>query len=283
MFSKDKYLKDINERFSGKTKDLLVEQVELFFKNENVSKNMYDVGEDVFLKKGTFIHGIFGGLDDFDFTLENGFVSSDFTSEPRENKICNSVGMWNIKEDILLNDYINLYSGFTITYSIGRGPDALLKSELVPYHKFDEFTERINDDFDVWTYWGDKTKEVSFIPSLVSSKRQIAFILNMDSEYSKKLAYNDVWNLNFDEEVLADFLDYRYKGKFINNDRLYRNASTTDRESAIMFGLPASLIEGVFVGRKIESDIESLNYIKSKLPDCYVCNLDGKVIIGNKR
>ena len=283
MFSKDKYLKDINERFSGKTKDLLVEQVELFFKNENVSKNMYDVGEDVFLKKGTFIHGIFGEIDNFDFTLENGFVSSDFTSEPRENKICNSVGMWNIKEDILLNDYINLYSGFTITYSIGRGPDALLKSELVPYHKFDEFTERINDDFDVWTYWGDKTKEVSFIPSLVSSKRQIAFILNMDSEYSKKLAYNDVWNLNFDEEVLADFLDYRYKDKFINNDRLYRNASTTDRESAIMFGLPASLIEGVFVGRKIENDIESLNYIKSKLPDCYVCNLDGKVIIGNKR
>lgn len=283
MYSKDKYLKDINERFSGKTRDLLVEQVELFFKNENVIKNKYDVGEDVFLKKGTFIHGIFGELDNFDFTLENGFVSTDFTSEPRENKICNSVGMWNIKEDILLKDYIKLYSGFTITYSIGRGPEATLKSELIPYHKFDEFTEKLNNDEDVWTYWGDKTKEVSFIPSLVSSKRQIAFILNMSSEYSRKLAYNDVWNLNFDEEILTDFLDYRYKDKFINNDRLNRNASTTDRESAIMFGLPASLIEGVFVGRKIENDIESLNYIKSKLPDCYVCNLDGKVIIGNKR
>lgn len=283
MYSKDKYLADINERFSGKTRDLLVEQVELFFQDILVDKNKYDVGEDVFLKKGTFIHGIFGELDNFDFTLENGFVSTDFTSEPRENKICNSVGMWNIKEDILFKDYIKLYSGFTITYSIGRGPDALLKSELVPYHKFDEFTEKLNDDFDVWTYWGDKTKEVSFIPSLVSSKRQIAFILNMDSEYSKRLAYNDVWNLEVDEEVLTDFLDYRYKDKFINNDRLNRNAATTDRESAIMFGLPASLIEGVFVGRKIENDIESLNYIKSKLPDCYICNLDGKVIVGNKR
>ena len=49
-----------------------------------------------------------------------------------------------------------------------------------------------------------------------------------------------------------------------------------------MFGLPSSLIEGVFVGRKIEQDKEALNYIKSKLPDCYICNLDGKVIIGNK-
>lgn len=223
----------------------------------------------------------FGELDNFDFILENGFVAVDFTSEPRANKICNSVGMWNIKEDILLKDYINLYSGFTITYSIGRGLEAVLKSELIPYHKFDGFTEKLNNDESVWTYWGDKTKEVFFIPSLVSDKRQIAFILNIDSDYAKSLAYNDVWNLDFDEDILTSFLDYRYKDKFINNDRLNRNASTTDRESAIMFGLPTTLIEGVFVGKKIENDKKSLEYIKSKLPDCYICNLDGRVIIGN--
>ena len=57
---------------------------------------------------------------------------------------------------------------------------------------------------------------------------------------------------------------------------------STDRESAIIFGLPPRLIEGVFVGRELEQDKESLNYIKEKLPDCYICNLDGKVIIGNK-
>ena len=121
-----------------------------------------------------------------------------------------------------------------------------------------------------------------FIPSLVSNKRQIAFILNMDSDYAKKLSYNDVWNLDFDDETLKPFLDYRYIDKFINQDRLNRNALTTDRESAIMFGLPSSLIEGVFVGRKIENNIESLNYIKEKLPECYICNLDGEVIVGNK-
>ena len=27
-----------------------------------------------------------------------------------------------------------------------------------------------------------------------------------------------------------------------------------------------------------EKDNNSLNYIKSKLPDCYICNLGGKVI-----
>ena len=48
-----------------------------------------------------------------------------------------------------------------------------------------------------------------------------------------------------------------------------------------MFGLPSKLIEGVFVGRKIEEDRDALNYIKTRLPDCYICNLDGKVIVGN--
>lgn len=278
--NKEKYLKDIEERFNGKTKEVLINQVELFYSDkEEIIKNKYNIGDDVKLSKGTFIHGIFGEIENFDFTINNGFISTDFTSEPRSNKICNSVGMWNIQEDMLLKDYINQYSGFTISYSIGRGPESKTISKLIPYHKFDEITEKINNDEEIWMYWGDQTKEIRFIPSLVSDKRQIAFILNMNSEYAKKLAYNDVWNLDFDEEVLSPFLNYRYVEKFINEDRINKDASTTDRESAIMFGLPSKLIEGVFVGKKIENDSNSLNYIKSKLPDCYICNLDGKVIM----
>ena len=279
---KEKYLNDIKTRFTGKTQELLINQLELFYQGGQITKTKYNVGDEVKLKKGTFIHGIFGLLDNFDFTIENGFISSDFTAEPRSNKINNSVGFWNIQEDVLLKDYIYNYSGFTITYSVGRGPEAKQVSELIPYHKFDEVTEKINDDDNIWTFWGDKTKEVSFIPSLVANKRQIAFILNMESDYAKKLSYNDVWNLEFDEEVLTNFLDSRYVEKFITNDRINRTAATTDRESSIMFGLPSSLIEGVFVGRKIENDKKALEYIKSKLPDCYICNLDGKVILGNK-
>ena len=80
--------------------------------------------------------------------------------------------------------------------------------------------------------------------------------------------------------TVKPFIDYRYFEKFIK-ERLNRNALTTDRETAIMFGLPPSLIEGIFVGRILEKDKDALAYIKSKLPDCYICNLDGKVIIGN--
>lgn len=180
-----------------------------------------------------------------------------------------------------LREYIELYSGFTITYTIGRGPGSKEITELVPYHKFDEYTEKINDDENIWMYWGDQTKEVRFIPSLVANKRQIAFILNMESEYAKEMAKNNVWNPTLSEETVKPFIDYRYYEKFLQ-DRLNRTAQTTDRETAIMFGLPPKLIEGVFVGRKIEKDKEALKHIKEKLPDCYICNLDGKVIIGNK-
>ena len=280
MNNEKKYLSDIEKRFEGKTKEVLVNHVKLFYSNTNdIVKNKYNIGEEVKLNKGTFIHGIFGGLENFDFIVKNGFIAVDFTDDTRSNKICNSVGMWNIREDMLLKNYIHQYSGFTISYSIGRGPESKTESRLIPYHRFDEVTEKINNNEEIWMYWGNQTKEVRFIPSLVSDKRQIAFILNMDSDYAKKLAYDDVWNTEFDEETLTPFLDYRYVEKFINQDRVNRDASTTDRESAIMVGLPAKLIEGIFVGRKIENDKEALEYIKSKLPDCYICNLDGIVIL----
>lgn len=72
-------------------------------------------------------------------------------------------------------------------------------------------------------------------------------------------------------------MDYRYFSKFVNL-RLEKAVSTTDREPAIMFGLPIELVEGIFVGKKIDGDKASLDYIKSKLPNCYICNLDEKVI-----
>ena len=264
MNKKEKYLNDIEKNFKGKGKELLTKHVELFYDNTNIIKNKYQIGDQVLLKKDSFIHGIFGGLENFDYSVDNGFIAIDFTDKERNNKIRLSVGMWKIKEDILLKDYINQYSGFTISYSIGRGPDAKIKSELVPYHQFDEITEKINNNEEIWMYWGEQTKEVRFIPSLVSDKRQIAFILNMESDYAKRLAYDDVWNNDFDEETLKPFLDEHYREKFLCEDRIKRDARTTDREAAIMFGLPAKLIEGVFIGRKIEKDKEALKYIKEK-------------------
>lgn len=281
MNDKEKYLQDVNNRFNGEVKKILESQIELFYDNSKVIlKNKYKLGEDVKLAKGTFLHGIPGLLDNFDWIVENGFIANEFTKGESYKKIKNSIGMWNIKNDCLLRDYIIDYSGFTITYTLGRSPDSEKVSRLIPYHKFDEETEKINNDENIWMYYGDQTKEVRFLPSLVSDRRQIAFILNMDSEYAKKMAFADIWNLDISDNLLSPFLDYRYNDKFLD-ERKNKNASTTDRESSIMFGLPASLIEGVLVGRKIEHEKESLDYIKKRLPECYICNLDGKVIVDN--
>lgn len=283
MNNKEQYIKYANEAFKGEALDLVLNQIELFYSDINIEKRKYSKGEDVELSKGTFLHGIRNGFGEFEWIVDNGFISTDFStiSVKGLNKIKNSVGMWNLKEDIYLRDYILDYSGFTITYKLGRGPEAKTLSKLIPYHKFDEETEKLNDDENVYLWWGEKTKEVTYLPSLVSNKSQIAFILNTDSEYAKKMVYADVWNTKINNETLTEFLDERYYPHFIES-RLNKNASTTDRESSIMFGLPSKLIEGVLVGRNTENNSDSLKFIKSKLPDCYICNIDGKVIVGNK-
>ena len=276
--NKQNYIEYAKKTFQGKALELVLNNIELFYKNEKIEKNKYQVGEEVKLKKGTYMHGIPGLLDNFDWIVENGFISNDFTEENIHNKIRHSIGMWVIQKDCLLQEYIKNYSGFTITYTIGRGPGSKEVTKLIPYHKFDEETEKINDDENIWMYWGDQTKEIRFMPSLVSNKRQIAFILNMESDYAKEMIKKDVWNIELAEEELKEFLDYRYYENFLK-ERVNRTAQTTDRESAIIFGLPSSLIEGVLVGRKLEQDKESLKHIKEKLPDCYICNIDGKIIV----
>ena len=277
---KDKYIEYANKTFKGKALELVLNNIELFYNPDvEINKNKYYVGEDVFLKKGTFMHGIREGFGEFDWIVENGFISTDFSESavPGQNKIKNSVGVWNIKKDTLLKDYIIDYSGFTIVCKKGRGLELYHESFLIPYHKFDEITEKVNDDPDIYIWWGYKTKEVTYLPSLVSNKSQIAFILNTDSDYAKELSYADVWNTELEADTLEEFLDYRYYPKFLDL-RFNKDASTTDRESAIIFGLPSNLIEGVLVGRKYEFDEKMLSKIKELLPNCYICNLDGKVI-----
>lgn len=276
--NKEKYIEYAKKTFQGKALELVLNNIELFYEKKEIKKNKYHVGEEVKLKKGTYMHGIPGLLDNFDWIVENGFISNDFTEENIHNKIRHSIGMWVIQKDCLLQDYIKEYSGFTITYTIGRGPGSKEVTKLIPYHKFDEETEKINNDENIWMYWGDQTKEIRFMPSLVSNKRQIAFILNMESDYAKEMIKKDVWNIELVEEELKEFLDYRYYENFLK-ERVNRTAQTTDRESAIIFGLPSSLIEGVLVGRKLEQDKDSLKHIKEKLPDCYICNIDGKIIV----
>ena len=46
----------------------------------------------------------------------------------------------------------------------------------------------------------------------------------------------------------------------------------------MLFGIPSNLIEGILVGKTYEKDKNVLNEIKRLLPNCYICNLEGKVV-----
>lgn len=283
MKTRQEYEKYINEKFTGQAKELLLKNVELYYKKIIINKNNYNIGDSIYLKKGTFIHGLGGTPDSyndfriFDYVCQNGFIGGDFNNRPTV-KIYNSVGMWNIKNDTYLKDYIKLYSGVTVKYRVGDRERGLTDYyELVPHNQIEKRFIELNNDKDVWQWSAEQTKEVRFLPSLFSDKNQIAFILNMDNNYAKEIAKQDVWNKELRQKNIMKYFCSEYflpellEGNF--------NASTTNREAAIMFGITPRLIEGVLVGRLIEKDKEKLKYIKSKLPNCYICNLDGIVIL----
>ena len=239
---KDNYIKYAKENFEGKALELVLNNIELYYKDDiNTEKNRYNIGEDVFVKKGTFLHGLGGSSDSynnfkiFDYVVENGFIGGDFNNRPTV-KILNSVGMWNIRKDQLLKDYIKDYSGVTIKYRVGNREIGLTDYyELCNCDNMEMRLKELNNNEEVWQWSCEQTKEVRFVPSLFSDKNQIAFILNMESDYAKECARYDVWNPEFRNEDIMKYFCYKYflpemlEGNF--------NAATTDRESAIMFGL----------------------------------------------
>ena len=278
MNNKEKYVEHANKIFKGKAKNMIINQINMFYELRQVNKTKYEIGDDVYLKKHTFLHGLGLRPDGFDFVVENGFICQDFEIKTN-NKIFNSVGMWNIQKDCYLRDYIKFYSGGTIKYYELIDDERIEKYIVSSFGELDKDTIKVNNMKNVWMWQAEQTKEVRFMPSLVSDKVQIGFILNMSSDYAKKLCYCDVYNKEFKEDILKYFCVDFFVDELMTKSR---TPQTTDRESSIFFGLPPTLIEGVLVGRKIENDIDKLNYIKNKLPDCYICNLDGKVIMGNK-
>lgn len=275
---KEQFIKELKNKFkfNRKTFNLFLEHIKNFEIAEEKyeqKKHSYKVGEDVLLKKGTFLHGTRKGYEGLELILENGFLSTNiFNPNGKAQKTPYCVSMWNIQNDIYLKDYVNLYSGMTIKYTNFNDTPT---TKLVPYNKLDKEMEN-SRKVDFWMWTAEQTKEIRFLPSLIRDNNQIAFIINIDSEYAKKLIVNDIFDLNFNKKILKTFISDWFIKNFIYAKR---DDFTTNRESAIIFGLPSCFIEGIFVGRIIENDKEKLEHIKKYFPNCYICNLDGKVIM----
>lgn len=280
--SRDEYILNLKKIFEADSKSFkfFLEQIDNYYKcMEKTSWDgaKYKVGDDVLLKQNQLMRGE-GALIDLDderlkFISENGFISPDFTVKyNKEQKTPLCVPVWIIQKDMMLKDYIVNYSGATLRYVYRDGKK---KTKLVPYGKIDEEIDSIRDE-DFWTWNCEQTKEIRFMPSLAKDKIQISFIMNVDNEWGKRLVFNDIFNLKFDKDVLKSFVS-----EWFINDFIYalRDDFTTNREGAVIFGIPSCYIEGVLVGRVYEKDMNMLDKIKKYFPNCYICNLDGKVIV----
>ncbi len=281
--NKEEYIKQVKEKsgLSSQAKEFLLAQINKYYEAKNshyVPNNNYKIGDDVKLKKETLLHGTYKNIDGLKEILKDGLISSWFI-DGRGSKYPSSVGVWNLKQDYLLKDYINYYSGGTVRYF--NHMDSQKETEVIPFDKMDKFIANfISKKYLVWQM--EQTKEARFMPSLVQDIVQIGIIFNADNKYVKDLLKGDVLNpQNVNDELVKDFVNENYYNQFIK-DRINKDDFFTDRESAILFGIPANFIEGILVGRKYENDNKVLKEIKDLIPNVYICNLDGKVIIGNK-
>lgn len=279
--NKEEYIKIVKSKLSGKPKKIMLEQIENYYdvkNSEYISQNRFENGENVLLKKGTLLHGTYKNIEGLKSILDDGLISSWFTYG-RLSKYPSSVGVWNLKEDCLLKDYINFYSGGTIEYKNFDGKK--IKTSVIPYNEMKNIMNVIDTD-QCFRWFIEQTKEARFMPSLVQNLVQIGIIFDNNNKYMENLLKYDILNQNnINDKNVKKFVNPYYYKKFIK-DRLNKDDFFTDRESAILFGIPANFIEGILVGRTYENDKNILEEIKLLLPNCYICNLDGKVIIGNK-
>ncbi len=279
--NKDDYKKVVNKKLHHNSKNIMLKQIDNYYEAKKyiLPKHVYSIGDYVRLPKRTLLHGTYKNIDGLKDILNDGLISSWFI-DGRLSKYPSSVGVWNLKNDYLLKDYINFYSGGTIMFSgiYNNGRDIQKnKTSVIPY---DELSNIVNITYKVdchmWTL--EQTKEARFMPSLVQNRVQIGIIFNGNNKHIRKILKYDILNPRvISDKNVKDFVNPDYYEKFIKS-RKNKDDFFTDRESAVLFGIPSNLIEGILVGRKYEKNQKIKNEIKKLLPNCYICNLDGKVI-----
>lgn len=276
---KEIYIKKANKYFKMKklTRNTFIKQINEFYelnKTFKLEPHKYKIGDEVILKKGTFLHGSRNAMEMLEEIKNDGIISKDFVQEYNKNvktPLCAS--MWNIQEDISLKEYVILYSGATVTLS--TADNKLIDIKLVKYGELDKELEAFKDT-PYWRWIAEQTKESRFMPCLTNNKVNVGFIFNTESTEAKEYIKNDVFNLDLNPKIVKTVLEKWFYTKYIYCEK--RTPLTTNRESAILFGMPSCFIEGILVSREYEQDSNKLEELKSYFPNCYIANLDGIVI-----
>ena len=270
---KEEYIERANKIIKNtNSRKIMINQINTYYKvkGNSIRKHKYSIGDRVLLKKNTLLHGTYKNIEGLREIVKDGLISSWFITG-RGSKYPSSVGVWKLRKDYYLSDYINFYSGGTIRYFNQLNNNK--ETEVISYDDMSNIMDRIkNKGYLVWGM--EQTKEARFMPSLVQDKVQIGIIFR----YNRDILKGDILEVNnINDKDVKEFVNEWYYDRFII-ERKDKDDFFTDREAAIIFGIPANLIEGILVGRKYEADNKILDEIKGLLPNSYICNIDGVVI-----
>ncbi|MBQ2872597.1 MAG: hypothetical protein IJE89_01195 [Bacilli bacterium] len=267
--NKELIIEIAKNKFKGELLETVLNQINTYFELKNsgyVADKKYNLNDDVILNKNHLLHGIGRHSDIVSIFADRGIISQDFLGDDSNHAFCYTSAFWSVKKDISLKEYIENYSGI-----IAKVNDQYLQ---VPYGKLDEFVENMKK-VDHWLWTAESSMEIRFMPSLARNINQIGFIVNMENELCQKLRDNSIFKSNFNKEYSYEFISGKAKEKFLNEGF---NADFFQRADYLIFGVPQNVIEGIVVGRIVENNQDYLNQLKSLFPNCYICNLDGKVI-----
>ena len=267
---KNKYLERVDSfNLNANTKSILKEQIELFYTYKETEKTISN--PEITLTPNNLIHGSRANLETLEIISKTGLISSEFYEEINPNKKKPYViELWDVKENIKLSDWIKKYAGVTIDFKDREGK--IYKSII---SSFDDIKNNIQKESDFRDYIKYQNQEQRFIPNdIVENAATVAFIIEYNN--NDKLIKNDIFNQEFSNQIIKDILPEWFYEKYLKN-RTFDNYET-GREKAILFGIPATMIKGIIVSRKIEKDLNYLKKIKDLFPWCYICNIDGIII-----
>ncbi len=270
---------DINQRhkiekacYNPFVKGIVLEQYENFMEiaqNFQLLSHNYEVGDDVKLYKYSLLHGIRDERQ-FNFILQNGFIASDILERRSMARYPKCANFYNAKRERLLSDYIDEYSGCIIRW-MSKGTDHT-HAEIIPLSKV---TKEMVYNKNAWI--AEQLKESRFMPSKQNNFSIMAFILNMSSSQAQKILKNNISNIEFDDNFAKFFVNNLQYQRFLTKKHIEGDFS--GRESHVIYGVPNCFIEGILVNRDYEKDENKLKMIKTAFPNCYICNLDGRVIV----
>lgn len=267
---KNKYLERVDSfNLNANTKSILKEQIELFYTYKETEKTISN--NEITLTPNNLIHGSRANLETLEIISKTGLISSEFYEEINPNKKKPYViELWDVKENIKLSDWIKKYAGVTIDFKDREGK--IYKSII---SSFDDIKSNIQKESNFRDYIIYQNQEQRFIPNdIVENAATVAFIIEYNN--NDKLIKNDIFNQEFSNQIIKDILPEWFYEKYLKN-RTFDNYET-GREKAILFGIPATMIKGIIVSRKIEKDLNYLKKIKDLFPWCYICNIDGIII-----